>query len=110
MVIQILIIFFIIFVLARIIRQFKMGEITNRELFIWFVFWAVVAMAVMVPKKTDDIARLLGVARGADMLVYLSILGLFFIVFKMIVKLERIDKNITKIIRKISLDEKEKNE
>lgn len=110
MIIQIIIIIFILFVLSRVIYRFKRGEITSRELVIWLVFWLLVAGAVVMPKKTDVISQWLGVERGADLLVYLSIIVLFFIVFKIIVKLEKIDKDITKIVRETALKRKQKDE
>ena len=104
MIIKVLIILFILFVLSRTIVRFKRGDITNRELTIWAIFWLAVAVATLVPKKTDAIAQWLGVERGADLLVYLSLIALFFAVFKIIVKLEKIDRDITEVVRKTALD------
>ena len=108
MIIKIFLLIFILFVLSRIFFRFRAGDITSRELTIWVIFWLLVALAVAVPQQTDTIAQFLGVSRGADLLVYLSILVLFFIVFKIIVKLEKIDKNITKIVRSTALDKEGK--
>ena len=68
------------------------------------------AGAVLVPQQTDVIAQLVGVSRGADLLVYLSILVLFFLAFKILVRLEKIEKDITKIVRHVALTEKPKKE
>ena len=108
MIIKIFIILFILFVLSRIILRFKQGDITSRELVIWLVFWCLVAVVVITPKQTDVIAQFLGVGRGADLLFYLSILVLFFIVFKIIVKLEKIDRDITKVVCEIALEQENK--
>lgn len=109
MIIKIVIIIFILFVLSRTVMRFKKGDITSRELAIWAVFWLLVAVASALPKKTDIVAQWLGVERGADLLVYLSIIALFFVVFKIIVKLEKIDRDITKVVRNTALDEEDKN-
>ena len=66
-------------------------------------------IAALVPKETDVIAQFVGVERGADLLVYLSILVLFFTVFKIIVKLEKIDRDITKIVRETAIKKNEEN-
>jgi len=76
---------------------------------IWAVFWLLVGTAALAPKKTDIVAQWLGVERGADLLVYLSIMALFFLVFKIIVKLEKMDRDITKVVRKNALDEAQKD-
>ncbi len=109
-IIQIILVLFIIFVVLAIISKYKRKEITAKEFIFWLVFWALVLAAVVYPKNTDRIAQLVGVGRGADLLVYISILILFFIVFKIFVKLEKIDADITKIIRKIALDEGKRKE
>ncbi len=104
MIIKIIIILFIVFVFWRTFLRFRKGDITSRELVIWLIFWFLVAVATLVPKKTDIVSQWLGVERGADLLVYLSIIVLFFLVFKIIVKLGKIDRDITEIVRNTALD------
>lgn len=103
MIIQVIIFLFIVFVVNRIIGRFRLGDVTSRELTIWLIFWFLVAAATLAPQKTDVVAQWVGVARGADLLVYLSVMMLFFIVFKIVVKLEKIDKDITIIVRHSAL-------
>lgn len=109
MLIQIIILVFILFVLSRTILRFKKGDITLKELIGWFLFWLIVMAAVIWPKNTDVLAKLVGVSRGADLLVYLSIVVIFFVIFKIIVKLQKIDKEITKIVREVTLRDYDKN-
>ena len=101
--IKVIIIIFILFVLWRTFVRFRRKDITIRELSIWTFFWLLVIAVTLVPKQTDVIAQWLGVERGADLLVYLSIIVLFFLVFRIIVKLEKIDRGITKIVRSTAL-------
>lgn len=110
MIIKILIITFILFVVWRTSLRYRHQEITGREFFIWLIFWVLVAAATLAPKKTDLIAQFIGVERGADLLVYVSIIVLFFIVFKIIVKLEKIDREITRLVRQKAIGQAEKNE
>ncbi|MFA6254799.1 MAG: DUF2304 family protein [Patescibacteria group bacterium] len=107
MIIKIIIILFIVFVFWRTFLRFRKGDITSRELVIWLIFWFLVAAATLVPKKTDAVSQWLGVERGADLLVYLSVIVLFFLVFKIIVRLEKIDRDITKVVRRTALEDKE---
>ncbi|MBI3290975.1 DUF2304 domain-containing protein [Candidatus Falkowbacteria bacterium] len=107
--IKVIIIVFIAFVLWRTFIRFKKKDITGRELGIWTIFWLLVIGATLVPRQTDTIAQFVGVERGADLLVYLSIIVLFFVVFKIIVKLEKIDRDITTVVRATSLNDEEKS-
>lgn len=103
--IQALLLFFIAFVLWRTYTRFGENEITGREFSVWVIFWFAVGVAVLVPKKTDLIAQWLGVERGADLLVYLSIVAIFFILFKIMVRQEKIERTNTKLTRFIALSE-----
>lgn len=111
MIIKILIIAFILFVVWRTYLRYTKKDITGRELIIWLIFWSIVGLATLIPKQTDLIAQWVGVERGADLLVYVSIITLFFVAFSLIVKLEKIDRDITKLIRQKALDQasQEKN-
>ncbi|MFA5022257.1 MAG: DUF2304 domain-containing protein [Patescibacteria group bacterium] len=109
MIIKVIIVIFALYVIWKTILRFQKGDITSRELTLWTTFWLLVGGVALVPKKTDAIAQWLGVERGSDLLVYLSIIVLFFIVFKIVVKLEKINRDITKVVRREALEEKNKN-
>lgn len=104
MIIKVVIILFVVFVLFRTWLRFKQKDITSRELSIWTIFWLLVVGATLAPQQTDLIAQAVGVGRGADLLVYLSIIALFFLVFKVIVKLEKIDKDVTEVVRNTAIN------
>jgi small membrane protein len=108
MIIQVVILIFIVFVISRVLLRFRAGDITSRELIVWLVFWLAVGAAVLLPQRTDVIAQWVGVERGADLMVYLSIIVLFFVLFKILVRMERIERDITKAVRNEALEDKDK--
>ena len=55
------------------------------------------------PNLTARVAELLGVGRGADVIVYASLAALFFIVFRLMVKIEKLNREITKVVRNDAL-------
>ncbi len=85
-------------------------DLRGRELIGWWIFWLVVAAAVAWPQATDGLAQLVGVERGADLLVYLSVLALFYAVFRILVSLERIHQDITTLTRAVALQPTEDDE
>lgn len=105
MVIKILLLIFVLFVLLRTVFRFAKKEIRGRELLAWLVFWLLVGLAVVLPQTTDLLAQRVGVSRGADLLVYVSVLVLFYLVFKVLVKLEKVDRQITEVTRQVALKE-----
>ena len=68
---------------------------------------------VMFNEVTDVIAHFLGISRGADMIFYLGILFLFFLILKLYSRLRRLEQKFTDLVRNKSLEEaeewKEKN-
>lgn len=68
---------------------------------------------VIFHEITDKMAHFLGISRGADMIFYLGILFLFFLILKLYARLRRVEQNFTELIRKKSIEEaeeiKEKN-
>ena len=105
MIIKIILSFFVLFVILRIAYRFYKNEISRREMLIWLVFWLTVGGAIVLPQSTDLLAAEVGVERGADLLVYISVLVLFYLVFRILVKLEKVDRDITKVTRHIALEE-----
>lgn len=109
MFLKLFIILFVFFAVTRVFSRYKRQEISSREVIVWTVFWILVLAATLWPNTTDIVARYFGVGRGADFLIFLSIVALFFMVFRIIVKIEKIEKNITAVVRKSAIDEANSN-
>jgi len=97
MFIQILLTIFIAFAIIKLIFRFN---------FWWLFFWIIAIIAVWVPDFLTKIANILGIGRGADLVLYVSVVAVFYLIFKIYVRFEKIERNITKIVRKDSLEEK----
>lgn len=104
-IIQVLIIVFALFAITRTIRQLKKGALTMAWLLFWIVFWLVVVIVAALPQTADALARIVGVGRGADVVIYLSLIALFYLIFRLYVKIEQVEGEITRLVRKLALDE-----
>lgn len=104
-VIQICIIVFAVFAITRTIFQFKKGTLTLMWLLFWTMFWSAAGLAAALPRTTDVLARLVGVGRGADVVIYFSLVALFYLIFRIYVKIEQVEGEITRLVRKLALDE-----
>ena len=65
----------------------------------------------MYPSLADKIASYVGLqtATGIDLVVYIAVGLAFYLIFRLFVHIERIERDITKIIRHVALkDEHEK--
>ena len=63
---------------------------------------------VWIPKFLDEIAHQIGIGRGIDAVVYGSVVLLFYLVYRIYVKAEFIEHEITSLVRKFALKDKEK--
>ena len=62
---------------------------------------------ILFPDYANRIAHWAGVGRGADLMFYLGILFLFFLILKLYARLRRIEQNFTELVRKKSIEEAE---
>lgn len=106
--IQILLVLLILFIISRLIIRLRNKQIRLVNFLIWLFFWIVGAGIILYPEASSYIARVLGVGRGADVVIYVSLILIFYFVFYITVRLRIIEQQITKIVRKISLSEDEK--
>ncbi|MBD3355005.1 DUF2304 family protein [Candidatus Woesearchaeota archaeon] len=108
--IQVLGVVFALFLLVKTVQKFKQGKLKTSSFVFWSIIWALIIVVSILPWTTSLLARLLGVGRGVDIAVYGSIVLLFYLMFKIYLKLQRIDRTITSLVRKIAIEKKEKNE
>lgn len=101
--IQFLMTAFVLLVISRTILSFKKKKISFGNLLFWLGLWTSILIVVLLPKTTNFLAKMFGVWRGTDVAVYLSILLIFYLIFRIFVKLEKIESDITTIVRKIAL-------
>ncbi|MBI5370091.1 DUF2304 family protein [Candidatus Uhrbacteria bacterium] len=103
--IQIFIGLFAAFAITRAVRQFRSGALTILWLFVWVIFWIALAALALTPQIADRVAATLGVGRGVDVLIYIAIIALFYLVFRVFVKIEQVEHEITGLVRKLALEE-----
>ena len=101
--IQVILVIFFLTAVYKVFLRFKKIEINLIDLFVWDIFWALGIVFVIWPNLSAKFAKFLGVGRGVDLIVYLSIAIIFFIIFKIVVKIEKINREITLLVRKDAL-------
>jgi len=107
-ILQIVVVLFALFALSRAFLRFKDSKITKKELALWAIVWIAAIIVILIPGTTSIVAKMLGVTRGADVVVYFSIILLFYLVFRVYVKLESIEQEITKVVREVAIKKKKK--
>ncbi len=103
--IQLLLLVFIAFAASRAFLQFRGGAIKFGALIFWLTIWALALLSIFYPEETTKLARAAGIGRGVDVVVYVSIALLFYLVFRLHVYMENLRTQLSQLIREISLQE-----
>jgi hypothetical protein len=108
---QVIALIIIIFFLSRLFWQKKKGLISANEFIFWFIFWILAAIAVILLKWIDELVVGLGFSgSGIEVLLYIGVVILFYLIFKLRLRTERIEKDITKIVRNKTLENSDNND
>ena len=69
------------------------------------VFFSILGISMVIaPDWTNWAANLVGVGRGADLLIYLAIIGFGFVILLFYSKLKALDASITDLARSVAIE------
>jgi hypothetical protein len=92
-----------VIILASAFNRYRKGQIRLSMLAIWSLIWIGVITVANWPGSSDYLARLMGVGRGMDLVVFLSILAIFYGMYRIYVKVENLERKLTQIVREEAL-------
>ncbi|MFH1946904.1 MAG: DUF2304 family protein [Candidatus Magasanikbacteria bacterium] len=98
---------FALFAIWSVISKRKIGLLGPKGTIFWIIFWLLTCIFVWWPNSTVILANYLGIGRGTDLVLYVSLAIIFFVLFRLHVKIESIGRDITKVVRREVLDNKE---
>ena len=105
---HIILIVFVLFALSRLMLRLRDKEIRWLEFLTWLVVWIGVMAIVFVPRIMERIEHFIGIDRGIDFFVSVALVLLFYLLFRIYVQTEKMEQNMTKIVRKMAIDDKKK--
>ncbi len=103
MVFQIFLILFAIFGLVRAAKQYNAHKISRHWFVLWGLVWILLILAAIFPTIIDDVAHLVGVQRGADLLLYISVVVLIYATFRTMVLTQKLREEHTELVRQIAI-------
>jgi hypothetical protein len=89
--------------LTATISLWSRRRASSRVAVAWSLLWIGAAVAIARPEITVRVAHILGIARGADLVFYLAILGMFLGFFAVYVRFRRMESEMTRIVRELAL-------
>jgi small membrane protein len=99
----------ILFFIVRLFILKKKGLLPAGEFIFWLAFWFLAGASVLSLKWIDELVAKFGFsASGINFLAYLAILILFYLVFRLRLKAEKMSKDITEVARIIAINNNKK--
>ncbi len=97
----------ILFFLSRLGWQFYHDEISRSQFIFWLAFWFIAGALIIFIQSIDQLAARLGFSSsGIELLLYVAVAIIFYSVFRLRLKMEKMEKNITELTRSLALREK----
>jgi hypothetical protein len=92
------------------ISQKRRGDIGYPQLLGWLAIWIAGAIVVIFPDFSTRLAGKVGVGRGADLVIYVSIPALFYAVFRLLIRTERLNRELTTLTRALAMEVQRREE
>jgi len=102
--VQILLLAFVGFALARVIHKYRNRAMRTAAFAFWVLVWLASALVILFPDSTSFVARLLGIGRGADLIVYSALIASFYLIFRIQLVLDRFEQAMTEVVRTLALE------
>ena len=102
---QFLLLAFVLGALAKVIHSYRLRRLVPLDFLFWGLVWIGTASVIVFPDATSLLAHLLGIGRGADLIVYVSLLLSFYLMFRLYVALARLEQAITALVRAMALEQ-----
>jgi small membrane protein len=100
---QIFLVSLIVLALSFVIIKYRERRIGGFVFVAWLLLWTGAAIAVVVPRTTIIVAQALGIGRGVDLVLYVSIIVILYLLFRLFVRMEQMERDLTKLVRTIAL-------
>jgi small membrane protein len=96
---QLLLLAFVLGALVKVIHSHRQRRLVPLDLLFWGLVWTGTASVIIFPEATSWLAHRLGIGRGADLIMYTSLLISFYLIFRLYVALARLEHAITVLVR-----------
>jgi len=104
-IIQIIASVFLIFAILKVFFQYRTDKISMKRLILWCFLWLGVGIIFWLPQTTSFVASVLGIGRGADLVIYTGMVILYYLIFRIYVKIDKQQEEITKIVQTLAIKE-----
>jgi hypothetical protein len=98
-----------LFVISRVVLRWKDKQLTMKSGIFWVVLWTLIFGISIYPKLSQKIASWIGIGRGVDSAFFIAVILLFYLIFRLYIKIDKIDKDLTSLVVELSKKDSQKN-
>ncbi len=101
-----------IFAVMILVTAVAMGRrrLAPRLGVVWIALWVAASIGIADPNILVRIAHFLGIGRGVDLVLYVSILAFFIAFFVVYLRFRRLDEQMTEIVRHLAIRDAERDD
>ncbi len=104
---QIIAAIIIVFFIIRLVSLKRSKNLNTNEFVFWLIFWILAGIAVAFLKQIDQLVAKMGFSSsGINFLLYIAVIVLFYLIFRLRLRIFKLDKALTKLVRDIALNNK----
>ncbi|MGD2109897.1 MAG: DUF2304 domain-containing protein [Phycisphaerae bacterium] len=85
------------------------GRATRKEGFLWVLVWLATGVAIAWPGITQKLAHLLGIRRGADLVLYCAVVVMLIGFLVVYVRMRHLQREITLLVRHVAIRDAGRN-
>lgn len=100
---QFIFITIILFIIYKTFTNYKKNHVSKQFITVWLLFWFFILFILIDQQLLSQIAYMLGIVRGVDLALYLSIIAIFYLIYLIYLKIQQLENKITKLIRNEAL-------
>ncbi|MEK7253442.1 MAG: DUF2304 family protein [Bacteroidota bacterium] len=98
-----------IFYIARTIIQYRKNKRSATSLVVWSIFWGTIVVLALIPNPVSfKIAEVLGFKSNINAVIFVALGWLFLLVFYLSSTIDRLERQLTELVRKIAIQDVEK--
>lgn len=100
-----------IFFIFRTVLQYRANRRTFRGLIIWTSFWFILAVFAFIPNAiSQKLANVLGIKDNVNAIIFMGLGLLFFLIFSLTSTVDRLERQLTDLVREIAKNNPEKEQ
>jgi hypothetical protein len=100
---------FLVIADIKVWSKYRDHTLSLIESLLWSLLWLAIGVVFWQPEITSRLALFFGIGRGADLIVYVAIVVIVYLLFRLFVRVDKMDRQMTKLVRSLALHDEEKN-